>query len=134
MPDWGAGSDPEGVNLRLGCGMRTRTEGAAGPPMPGMGAAAAWAEVREVLQARRRAVFARIAAYPAPIAGCDQQFNHLLTQRDGLTAALNRLEALCRGGDPGAGALAAFLADSAAAHPDAFDAETRAALGALPAA
>ena len=32
-----------------------------------------------------------IGAYPAPIAGCDQQFNHLLAQRAAIKGELTRL-------------------------------------------
>jgi len=44
------------------------------------------------LEAARRAVAAEIAAYPAPISGCDAQFNHLLAQRQRIANAIAALE------------------------------------------
>jgi hypothetical protein len=39
-----------------------------------------------------------IRTYPTPIAGCDQQFNHLLEKRDQLIGEANRInEAISRG-------------------------------------
>lgn len=43
------------------------------------------------LQAARQKIAAEISGYPTPIAGCDAQFNHLLAQRQQVTAALEAL-------------------------------------------
>lgn len=75
--------------------------------------------LRAALEARRREVFAQIAAYPAPIAGCDQQFNHLLARRDALTAALNGLDTPVDGA-PDEAALEAVLAHLEPADRDAL--------------
>ena len=53
-----------------------------------LGIATARAALREAADALRE----DIRAYPPPIAGCDAQFNHLLRQRDRVTAALAELE------------------------------------------
>ncbi|MDJ0995019.1 MAG: hypothetical protein QNI90_15690 [Dinoroseobacter sp.] len=47
------------------------------------------------LRALRRAqtaIASEIAAYPTPIAGCDAQFNHLLAERQRISAAIGALE------------------------------------------
>jgi hypothetical protein len=44
------------------------------------------------LETARRAIAAEIAAYPAPISGCDAQFNHLLAQRQRIANALTALQ------------------------------------------
>lgn len=36
---------------------------------------------RQLLQAVRSALDEEIRSYPAPVAGCDAQFNHLLAER-----------------------------------------------------
>ena len=51
-----------------------------------------WQAVRDRLEARRAALNEEIAAYPAPITGCDAQFNHLLDERRRINAELARLE------------------------------------------
>lgn len=56
-----------------------------------------WSRVEAALEARLAAVTDEIRHYPAPISGCDAQFNHLLEQRSRIPAALARLRAL-RGG------------------------------------
>ena len=43
------------------------------------------------LQAARALLNQEIAGYPAPIAGCDAQFNHLLAQRQRVAKALGAL-------------------------------------------
>ena len=43
------------------------------------------------LQAARHQLSAEIARYPAPIAGCDAQFNRLLSDRRRIEAALGAL-------------------------------------------
>ena len=48
-------------------------------------------QARAVLEGLRRSTSEEIHNYPSPIAGCDQQFNHLLEQRTGIAAELQRL-------------------------------------------
>ena len=67
-----------------------------------------WREVKDRLQAQRAALNEEIAAYPAPVTGCDAQFNHLLAQRSGINLELKRLEEAS--GD--AAALRAFMQSS----------------------
>ena len=43
------------------------------------------------LEAARQRLSNEIASYPGPIAGCDEQFNHLLAQRNRVSAALAAL-------------------------------------------
>ncbi len=50
-----------------------------------------WQEIRERLEHKRRQIFDEIKNYPPPIAACDQQFNHLLEQREGIDRALSRM-------------------------------------------
>jgi hypothetical protein len=45
------------------------------------------------LEAEKRRLYEEIRNYPTPIAGCDQQFNHLLEQQARVTAELNRIRA-----------------------------------------
>lgn len=45
------------------------------------------------LLAARAALDAELRAYPAPVAGCDAQYNHLLAERRRVRAALRALEA-----------------------------------------
>lgn len=45
----------------------------------------------EALVAARKAVSREISGYPTPISGCDAQFNHLLAQRQKVSAALSAL-------------------------------------------
>jgi hypothetical protein len=47
---------------------------------------------RDAIQAERRRVVREISAYPGPIAGCDEQFNHLLDIRARLERALAELD------------------------------------------
>lgn len=47
----------------------------------------------ESLEAEKRRLYEEIRNYPTPIAGCDQQFNHLLEQQARVVAELNRLRA-----------------------------------------
>lgn len=51
-----------------------------------------WRAERERLEAKRAALSEEIAAYPAPITGCDAQFNHLLDERRGINLELKRLD------------------------------------------
>ena len=43
------------------------------------------------LETALRQLAEEINGYPTPIAGCDAQFNHLLAQRDRVSAALKAL-------------------------------------------
>ena len=47
---------------------------------------------RDRLEAQRAALNEEIRNYPAPIAGCDQQFEHLLTKRARITEKLRAME------------------------------------------
>jgi hypothetical protein len=47
---------------------------------------------REAIQAEMRRVAAEISGYRGPIAGCDEQFNHLLDTRRRLERALLELD------------------------------------------
>ncbi len=44
------------------------------------------------LQRARTSLLNEIAEYPAPISGCDAQFNHLLSDRTRIALALQALE------------------------------------------
>ncbi len=46
----------------------------------------------ERLEAARQLVEAEIRSYPAPVAGCDAQFNHLVGMRGSISEALAALE------------------------------------------
>jgi hypothetical protein len=50
-------------------------------------------DAEDALRAARHRLDADIAAYPAPISGCDAQFNHLLAERRRLARALSALQA-----------------------------------------
>ncbi len=50
---------------------------------------------RRHLQAARKALDLEIRSYPAPIAGCDAQFNHLLAERRRADGALRRWMSRC---------------------------------------
>jgi len=52
----------------------------------------ALATAREAIRAECRRVAGEISAYPGPIAGCDEQFNHLLDIRGRLERALAELD------------------------------------------
>lgn len=47
---------------------------------------------RAKLEAARVMLQEEIAGYPAPIAGCDAQFNHLLAERQKVLAAIRSLD------------------------------------------
>ncbi len=53
-----------------------------------------WQAVRRHLEEIRKPIFAELRNYPQPIAGCDQQFNHLSEQRDSIFRELERLDAI----------------------------------------
>jgi len=51
-----------------------------------------WHATRSRLVAEKAKVARAIAAYPAPIPACDEQFNHLLERRRTLTEEIDRLD------------------------------------------
>lgn len=59
----------------------------------------AWAQLRRLLETRRRPIQDEIRKYPPPIPACDAHFNHLLDQRSALSRELVRLDAVSRGPD-----------------------------------
>ncbi len=62
-----------------------------------------WQAVQDKLETMRTELNQEIASYPAPITGCDAQFNHLLEQRTDLNAELGRVKAaLAEGADAAA--------------------------------
>lgn len=44
------------------------------------------------LRSARQTLAAEISAYPAPISGCDAQFNHLLSERQKIAEAIAALK------------------------------------------
>ena len=76
-------------------------------------------EVRQALEASKRALETEVRLYPTPIPRCDEQFNHLYEQRSRVTALLGRLGHALDDGDDGelANACAQF-ARLPAADPD----------------
>ena len=57
-------------------------------------------ELRNQLETARRSILEEIRNYPRPIAGCDQQFNYLLEERDRILGELSRFASI--GGGSGA--------------------------------
>jgi len=51
------------------------------------------AQAEQALRSARHQLDSDISAYPAPISGCDAQFNHLLAERRRLARALGALGA-----------------------------------------
>ncbi len=68
-------------------------------------------EIEGHLAARKAAIKLALHNYPAPITGCDAQYNHLAEARQDIARDLHRLEALRRQALSGE-ALAAFAASS----------------------
>jgi hypothetical protein len=58
-------------------------------------------EVRQALEAMKRALETEVRFYPTPIPRCDEQFNHLYEQRSRVTALLGRLAHALDEGDTG---------------------------------
>lgn len=58
-------------------------------------------EVRQALEASKRALETEVRLYPTPIPRCDEQFNHLYEQRSRVTALLGRLGQALDEGDAG---------------------------------
>ncbi len=52
-----------------------------------------WRELARLLECERDRILAEIRAYPPPIPACDEQFNHLLAQRDSIWKELKRWRA-----------------------------------------
>jgi hypothetical protein len=50
-----------------------------------------WLELADRLEAEKRRLYEAIRTYPTPIAGCDQQFNHLLAEQARVSAELERV-------------------------------------------
>ena len=50
------------------------------------------AAAAEKLETVRQLIEAEIRSYPAPVAGCDAQFNHLVGMRGSVSEALTALE------------------------------------------
>lgn len=57
-------------------------------------AAFLWDRLREYLEDERYRISREIGSYPAPIPACDQDFNHLLAEREQVNEELARLEQL----------------------------------------
>ena len=53
--------------------------------------AAEWETLRCRLQAEKARIQQEISSYPTPIAGCDEQFNHLLERHSQVRRELGRL-------------------------------------------
>ena len=54
----------------------------------------------EKLEMARDAVLRELRDYPRPIAGCDQQFNHLLATRDAMARDMGRIRDLAASTSP----------------------------------
>jgi hypothetical protein len=67
--------------------------------------------IKALLERERQQLLDEIRAYPTPIPRCDQQFNHLIAQRDLLAQELARLDAAAGPNVP---------ADQCGARLDAF--------------
>jgi len=83
-------------------------------------------QIRGYLQREQTRINAEVGQYPAPIAGCDQQFNHLLAQRAAIKDELARLAVLENNISPAGDvirAMAEFIRTSTG-----LDAETRTVL------
>jgi hypothetical protein len=85
------------------------TQSAAEATARAEGAHAPWTELEEHLENAKRSILAEIRHYPPPIAACDQQFNHLLEQRDRIADELSRLASIRRLGSTGEGELKALI-------------------------
>jgi hypothetical protein len=49
------------------------------------------AAIRALLENEKKRIYDEIRNYPSPIAGCDQQYNHLLEERTRISKELNRM-------------------------------------------
>jgi uncharacterized protein YdcH (DUF465 family) len=52
----------------------------------------AWTRLQGHLRVSRDTIQDEIRNYPTPIAGCDQQFNHLLERRDQIDDEISRID------------------------------------------
>jgi hypothetical protein len=80
-----------------------------------------WTALEDHLESTKRSILAEIRTYPPPIAACDQQFNHLLEQRDRIARELSRLASMRRHGLTAASdteALLAFINGADCIAPD----------------
>jgi len=50
-----------------------------------------WNKIRAQLETEKARIYEAIGSYPAPIAGCDQQFNYLLEEQTRISRELVRL-------------------------------------------
>ncbi|MDX1488037.1 MAG: hypothetical protein R3268_07550 [Acidiferrobacterales bacterium] len=50
-----------------------------------------WADIKVLLEKEKKRIYDEIRNYPPPIAGCDQQYNHLLEERTRLSQELSRM-------------------------------------------
>ncbi|MBI4081737.1 MAG: hypothetical protein HY423_03925 [Candidatus Lambdaproteobacteria bacterium] len=104
---------------------RPWAEGREGAPAPDP----AWHRVREHLEAARRRLHDAVASYPAPIAGCDTQFNTLLEEQYRVAderRRLDQIDAACATAAERRAALESFIATS-----PSFDEDARRAIRAL---
>jgi hypothetical protein len=102
---------------RTASGMHSAVDAGAGAE----GAHPPWAELEDHLENARRSILAEIRHYPPPIAGCDQQFNYLLEQRDRISDELSRLASIQRGSstrETDVAALVDFVRTSDCIAPD----------------
>ncbi len=51
-----------------------------------------WERIRSHLESKKHSINQQITTYPTPIAGCDEQFNHLLRQQTEVSGELARLK------------------------------------------
>lgn len=58
-------------------------------------------ELRDRLQKAKKLILEEIRNYPRPIAGCDQQFNYLLEERDRISGELSRIASVRSDDDQG---------------------------------
>jgi hypothetical protein len=55
-------------------------------------ARSAWDRVRKHLEEERYRITREIGQYPTPIPACDQDYNHMLAERERVNAELTRLD------------------------------------------
>ena len=75
-----------------------RTSPGTGMPELRSAPGPAMAGIRDRLRAFKTSLDLVIRSYPTPIAGCDEQFNHLLEHRDRVLLHLRRLDDLSHEG------------------------------------
>lgn len=57
-----------------------------------------WADIKVLLENEKKRIYDEIRNYPLPIAGCDQQYNHLLEERTRISQELNRMHEISEEG------------------------------------